>query len=87
VVKPLCIFDLVKRLSYHAQALFKLANQIKMRRPTVVEANFDRPPYSIPASRQVPQGWTTLRQFVQVEHPHYAHIIDNKLMDMVRRCG
>jgi hypothetical protein len=69
---------------YNAQALFKLATQIKMRRPTVVEANFDRPPYSIPASRQVPQGWTTLRQFVQVEHPHYAHIIDNKLMDMVR---
>jgi hypothetical protein len=25
-------------------------------------------------------------QFVQVEHPHYAHIIDNKLMDMVRYC-
>jgi hypothetical protein len=65
------------------QTLFKLAGQAKMRRPTVVEASFDRPPYNIPASRQVPQGWATLRQFVRVEHPHYAHIIDNKLMDMV----
>ncbi|KAF6260374.1 hypothetical protein COO60DRAFT_1700367 [Scenedesmus sp. NREL 46B-D3] len=64
------------------ETLFKLAGQARMRRPTVIEANFDRPPYSIPAARQVPQGWATLRQFVQVEHPHYAHIIDNKLMDM-----
>jgi hypothetical protein len=55
-----------------------------MRPPTVLETSFDRPPYSIPASRQVPQGWSTLRHMVQVEHPQFAHIIDNKLMDMVR---
>jgi hypothetical protein len=96
LVKSLCMFDLVqflvsmfdlvKHLLY-AQSLYKLADQLKMRRLTVLEANFDRPPYNIPASRQVPKGWTTLRQFVQVEHPQYAHIIDNKLMDMVRGCG
>jgi hypothetical protein len=71
----------------HAQALIKLADQLKMRRrPTVLETSFDRPPYSIPALRQVPQGSATLRHFVQVEHPTYAHIIDNKLMDLVRSC-
>jgi hypothetical protein len=67
----------------HAQELFKLADQARILRPTVIETSFDRPPYSIPASRQVPQGWATLRQFVQVEHPHHRHIIENKLMDVV----
>ncbi|WIA29640.1 hypothetical protein OEZ86_012127 [Tetradesmus obliquus] len=64
------------------ETLFKMAEQLRMRRPTVVEASFDRPPYTIPPAKQVPQGWATLRQFVRVEHPHFAHIIDNKLMDM-----
>lgn len=69
-----------------SQSLKRLAAQLRMKEPSIIKADFDRPAYAIPANKQMPAGWQSLRQFIVVEHPQYAHIIDNKLMDQVGGC-
>jgi hypothetical protein len=65
------------------QALLQVARSLRMRDPVVVVASFDRPAYRIRPNQKLQGDWLGLRQFVKIEHPEYAHIIDNKLMDMV----
>jgi len=60
-----------------------VARSLRMRDPVVVVASFDRPAYRIRPNQKLQGDWLGLRQFVKIEHPEYAHIIDNKLMDMV----
>lgn len=69
------------------QTLKTLAAKLRdqMREPTIIVTDFDRPAYTIPANTRVPDGWQSLRQFVRIEHPQLSHIIDNKLMDLVRQ--
>lgn len=69
------------------QALKTLAAQLRdqMREPTIIVTDFDRPAYTIPASMRVPQGWQSLRQCLRIDHPQLSHIIDNKLVDLVRQ--
>lgn len=55
-----------------------------MRPPSILVANFGRGPYVVPPAKQLREGWQPMRQFVRVEHAEHAHIIDNKLMDLVR---
>jgi hypothetical protein len=50
----------------------------------VLISKFDRPAYAIPPGRRVPDGVPVLRDYVVVTHPTHRHIIDNKLMDLVR---
>lgn len=52
-------------------------------RVTIWQSSFDSPAYSISADKRMPAGWHCVREFVKVDHPEYAHIIDNKLMDGV----
>lgn len=70
------------------QALRGLVQQVAQQtrsffRVNIIIANFDRPAYTLRPNKQLPQGWHSLRSYVLVEHPQFAHIIDNKLMDMV----
>jgi hypothetical protein len=71
------------------QLLQQLMTKVGMgpgNRPTIWRASFDRPAYDA-ARLPRPEGgdWVVLRDVVRVEHPQYAHIIDNKLMDSVSR--
>jgi hypothetical protein len=73
---------------FPAQLLQQLMTQVGMtqqNRPTIWRSSFSRPAYDakrIP--RPVGGDWVVLRDVVHVEHPQYAHVIDNKLMDAVR---
>lgn len=65
------------------QTLRRLASNMNLR-VSIIVANFNRPPYNLSGKPGLAPGWQSLRQFVKVEHPEYPHIIDNKLMDLVR---
>eukprot|EP00775_Hariotina_reticulata_P003759 gene3759-4018_t len=64
------------------KALLQVARSLRMRDPVVLVASFDRPAYNIRPNQKLQGNWQGLRQFVKIEHPEHAHIIDNKLMDM-----
>lgn len=77
--------DFLLPLIICVKALLQLARSLHMRDPVVLVSSFDRPlaAYKIWPNQKLQAGWQGLRQFVTIEHPEHAHIIDNKLMDMV----
>jgi hypothetical protein len=68
------------------QQLMAKVGMTQHNRPTIWRASFDRPAYDAGRIPR-PEGgdWVVLRDVVRVEHPQYAHIIDNKIMDVVRK--
>eukprot|EP00879_Flechtneria_rotunda_P009100 GHRR01009527.1.p1 GENE.GHRR01009527.1~~GHRR01009527.1.p1 ORF type:complete len:738 (+),score=285.10 GHRR01009527.1:656-2869(+) len=64
------------------ETLRKLAAGLRLRGPHIIVSSFCRPAYTVPPHKKPAAGYQSLREFVQVEHPQHARIIDNKLMDL-----
>lgn len=65
------------------QTLRNLARQCNVRNLVVLRTSFEVDPYvPNPAARPLP-GFLCLKDIVVMTHNQYAHIIDNKLMDLV----
>ena len=68
------------------QLLKQVASDARCNGLVTLISPFNRDPYDtarISAERPL-NGFRPLRDFVTIDHPTHEHIIDNKLMDMVR---